>query len=307
MRTFLCGIILSVVYDASLAMASGESERLYDAAADGEIEVVRDFLNAGGSPDVIVTASKSRPRPRRATEQYTGPIVEVAILSGNEDIAMLLVEAGADLSSLPKLDGRTALFVAVQLGMRNLAALLIERDPSLLVQGSPDKSPLLGATSYGRYSLVSMMLSRGQNAGLDWGPALNIALRLALIDGHEDIARLLLKAGANPKDVLAFHNAVAGSNVGIVHDLLEAGASPTAPFEGKNPLYGIVYRVTVSSDPLSDQPRLILREFIDAGVDVCTYFKSLEDPAESVVELFQLAANCELSAVATEDQQDHRE
>lgn len=292
MRSIKFGTIAVFVFGASFAAPVTQSERLYDAAADGEIEIVRNFLNAGGSPNAIVTPSKARPRPRRATEQYSGPIIEVAILSGNENIAILLVEAGADVSSLSKLTGRTILSVAAELGMRKLVALLIERDPSLLTQGPPGNSPLLGATSDGRYSVVSLMLTSGRQVGVDWGAALGIALRYALIDGHEDIARLLIKAGANPKDALAFHNAVAGSNVGIVHDLIEAGASPTALFEGKSPLDGIVYRVNVARDPLSDQPQLILAELVDAGVDACSYFDGLNDPTEEVIELFQYVAHC---------------
>lgn len=285
MRNCLLAVALVIVSVRCLALSPAESNRLYEAVVNNSIDSIRSFLDAGGSPDVTVhqvDTSKSD------LAHWSGTMLQLAIQAGHDAIVAMLLEAGADVEKV-ELYG-SPLQLATDQGMSMLVLQLINKDPLLLTQGPPDSSPLIVASLGGWYDLVATMLEVGRQAGIDWDSRLDLALRQALTGGNEDVARLLLNAGASATDVLAFHAAVAHSNVRMVKELIDAGASPTARFEGKNALDGVVFRA--ERDPSSRQPAIITGALVDAGVDVCGYLGEVENMDDRIEEMFRREVTC---------------
>lgn len=283
-RIFFLVVLLSASA-SGVSLPPADSYRLYEAVLDDRLESIRVYLDSGGPPDVTVhqvdTSKSDLPH-------WSGTMLQLAIQAGRDAIAAMLVEAGADIDKV-KLYG-SPLQLATSQDMPMLVSQLIRKDPLLLTKGSPDNSALLIASLDGRYDLVAKMLEVGRQAGIAWDDQLELSLREALRGGNEDVARLLLDAGANPTDVVAFHAAVAHSNVGMVKELIDAGASPTAQFNGKSALDGIVFRA--ERDLSSRQPALILRELLDAGADLCQYIEDAQVMDQRIEEMFRREASC---------------
>lgn len=103
-----------------------------------------------------------------------------------------------------------------------------------------------------------LLLNRSQ---LDQS-SLRSAVIVALQNDHDDIARILLGAGA-PFDGGVLHAAAAGSSPGMVRYLLSLGASPSERVDGKSVLDFWLEEST------TNDPEFILHELITAGTDAC--------------------------------------
>lgn len=293
MKDALFTLTLCSVCSVSVALAPSDAKRLYDAVIANDIEAVSQFLESGGSPNVVISQVDTS---KEDVQHWTGPMLELALLAGHDDIASILLEAGADVSKV-KIDD-SVLRVATQQGMSATIAQLLERDPSKLIAGT---FALEVASDSGRYDIVALMLQYANEAGIHWGDRLNVALRGALQAGHEDIARLLLKAGASPLSDGVIHAAVANSNVGIVHDLLEAGASESMKFEERSPLDFIAIRMNECREYPSDEDT-ILRELIKAGADICGFAPQTGGLSQSVLDEFRsVAPQCDWPRAASDE------
>ena len=83
---------------------------------------------------------------------------------------------------------------------------------------------LVRAADNGYYDVVETYLRFGKNADYPWDIELGRAAVAAMIAGYDDVARLLLEAGANSDDIL--HVASRFSSPGVARDLIESGADP---------------------------------------------------------------------------------
>ncbi|MGH8544187.1 MAG: ankyrin repeat domain-containing protein [Gammaproteobacteria bacterium] len=292
-RMLLCLMIWATIATGS-TMSPDQAKDLYDAVIDNDVEMVGEYLHAGGSPDVVISQLNTK---NDDVSHWTGPILELALLAARDEIADLLLEAGADATKV-RIDD-SLIMVATYQGMIATVAQLLDGKPFELTQGAPGNSPLIVASTNGRYGLVQLMLERGQTAGVHWGNRLSLALRQAVGAGNEDVARLLLEAGANPRYEGVIHGAVVSSNVGIVHDLLEAGASVSDRFEGRTPLDYLLIRM---NDTEYDGSDLIAEELVSAGADICGFATSVEDLSQDVVDEFErIAPQCDWPDPVIED------
>lgn len=98
---------------------------------------------------------------------------------------------------------------------------------------------ILEATAAGKADKVSEVLERDPNAAKSWSPDGFTALHFAAFFNHPEIARALIRHGAdvsavakNPMKVMPLHSAAAAHSGEIVRLLVENGAPPNVPQEG---------------------------------------------------------------------------
>ncbi|MBJ7357770.1 ankyrin repeat domain-containing protein [Nocardioides sp.] len=95
-------------------MSAGDWKDMFHAACAGDVELVRHHLATGVDPDF------SHP-------EYQSTALVAAILAGQEDVARLLLDHGADPALRSDLDGLTPVQAARQTGLAGLEVVLRRR------------------------------------------------------------------------------------------------------------------------------------------------------------------------------------
>jgi ankyrin repeat protein len=170
---------------------------------------------------------------------------------GHTDIALLLLERGADVEPRDRED-QTALYVASSRGYAEVVQSLIDRGADLNVEcdnvnevyGGPKVmwTPLHVASNNGRLEVARLLLGHGAGVNYQdyWGES---ALHIASRHASNNLVRLLLDHGANscPLNNLeetALHDASSAGRITIVKSLLEYGAKVDAQSKwGWTPLH----------------------------------------------------------------------
>jgi ankyrin repeat protein len=152
------------------------------------------------------------------------------------------------VSVLKKHGHELDVFSAVAIGDFETLAKLLETDPKAVNSYSIEGYPALHMAIKMNYpKVVKMLLDAGcdieirsKSESTGWNG--ETALLCVAFWGHDEIAQILLRAGANvnaksDKDVTPLHEAVRMDNVGIAKLLLENGANKQAKDQdGKTPL-----------------------------------------------------------------------
>ena len=228
------------------------------AGLNGSAPMVDLLLRAGADPNAARPAG--------------GTALMMAARSGDATVLRRLIAAGADIDAATK-SGHTALMWAVAERHRRAVALLAEVgadvrartavhtprartivrearvlsrleavNPAVLPRdGDRDPprpeggfTPLLYAVLAGDAPAVRVLLSAGADVD-DAGPDGVTALMLALVKRHEELALLLLAAGADPHPaeagLTALHLASATGSLAVAEALLARGAHPDARLE----------------------------------------------------------------------------
>ncbi len=198
-------LILAILAQAASAQQSPEDPgtsanpealiargNVFSAAADGELELVKYFLEHGASVNSTDTYS-------RAT-----PLVS-ALSKDRADIASYLLDNDADV----KLADRTLstpLHWAAHWGRRDLAERILDLGADINAANSEGRRPLHLAIRRGHVDLVKLLIARGADvnavSGFD-----NAPIDLALEQASPDAATLLIDAGARLVDTPARANA----------------------------------------------------------------------------------------------------
>lgn len=193
-----------------------------------DVVKVRGLLRGGADPN----AREVRRIPTNLQDNIEGGRTEpgdtaliLATEKGSIEIMRMLLGRGAKVD-LPGVMGETALFSAVR--WRNLAAatfLLDHRANPNLLSGYGDP-PLIHAASMGDVKMAKLLLDRGAkvDGGMGWSPLL-----MASYNGGIEVAGLLLKRGAKPNlrrrsSMLPLEAAWIQDHDDIAAMLLKAGA-----------------------------------------------------------------------------------
>ena len=154
-----------------------------------------------------------------------------AALSGNPNIAAMLLDAGAHIDALDS-QGLSALALACKAGNWTLAAFLLEHGASPNPEGG--QPPLIAACSIGEDDIAGGRLLLKHRAKVDAQDRLGrTALLAAALEGHVALVRLLLAAGANPhrtdrNGTTALIEAARAGNPAVIEALGAAGADVAA-------------------------------------------------------------------------------
>ena len=165
---------------------------LYEAAQAGDIEGVKEMLDAGANPSARIDGDGS-------------PLIGAA-RSGRGEITKLLLEQGADPNGVVEGDG-SPLIQAAANGRLDQVQMLIDRgaDVNLAVEG--DENPLMNAAEQGHLRVVQLLVEKGADihariytekyqGGGEWRTAISQARK----NGHRDVVSYLESRGARDED-----------------------------------------------------------------------------------------------------------
>ncbi len=179
---------------------------LWAGVREGHLPVVNCLLDAGANPNA---------------KGLMGSLLMVAAGFGHLPVVKRLIGAGADIHA--KVSGENVVSRALSCDKPEIAKYL----QSLGVDWATPT--LLYAARKGNLARVKEALAAGANINAAMGPEGETSLMLAAHNGRTDVARYLLKSGANPnlriKEWTALILAAGyGKNLETVNALVEAGA-----------------------------------------------------------------------------------
>jgi ankyrin len=214
---------------------------LYLAATNGDAAAIARLLDAGEDANALLTAEGES-------------VLMLTAQTGNAEAVKVLLDRGADPNT-QQLRGQTALMWAAAEGHADVVKLLLARgaDPGLSSTAStkPERRPpggmtaLLFASRQGKLEAARALLDGGADIN-EAGADNTSPLLISVVNGHYDLAALLIERGANPN--------IADTN-------------------GRTPLYAAIdlRNVQWSQAPAPELPQAehlaLITKLLDAGAD----------------------------------------
>jgi len=254
----------------------GDAARLLlDAGADPEVNgwygvSLEEMARERGHDETARVVEAARLRRGRVQARPTDHPIHIAAIRGDADAVRTLLDGDQHLANLGDHIGATALHRAVLAGSQAVVTLLLDRGANVHALGGErvrDVQPIDVATwgENGRNlnrDMVALLVSRGATYDVTIAAALGDTesirrmlaesparirearprgkrpLSTALEFGNDEIVRLLLEHGADPKwdepsapHGTALHAASTMGNLAMVRLLLEHGADPNEPID----------------------------------------------------------------------------
>lgn len=231
---------------------------LYVAAKNGHVDIARLLIERGANINAQTSQEPDSP-------------LSVAAWAGRREMVKLLLGLGADVNSCSEEHG-TALILACLSGDEAIAQILYEHGANLSLC-CPTGNALQGAAYHGHHGIARLLLSWGFDVNqadknvpppmflaaarghtevvrvvMDSGVDIEqteggrTALQWAADNGHKDVAQFLLSAGAearqtDPRGLTTLHRAVYSGDVDRVTAVMAQGASRlAADVAGRTPL-----------------------------------------------------------------------
>ncbi|KAG9391473.1 Ankyrin repeats (3 copies) [Carpediemonas membranifera] len=188
---------------------------LFEASVAGNVDLVRDLLQAEADPDLRGAADRT---PLIATTiKNNTEIIELLInagaaldlqdddgdtalmaacIKGHTECVSILIKAGADCNKA-RPSGHNALHMAAENGSEEIAKLLLDADQSIL--DGPDSdgwTPLFAAAVNGHTGVARLLLEHGADPELCANDGKTI-LMAAFSNGHTECASVLIEAGVD--------------------------------------------------------------------------------------------------------------
>jgi len=207
---------------------------LHLATSNGNVTILGRLLRAGADPDARDASGET--------------LLMMAVRSGSIDSVAALVERGASVNATDTATQTTPLMWAVRSNQLPAARLLLEHgakvDAATRVGATPPwVPPNAGGGSHGLGIIRGGWPERGSRGAI---PGAMTALQYAARDGHIEMARTLLDAGAHVNLVEAngitpLLMAVTNDHMDVARLLVERGADVNAAdFWGRTPLFSAV-------------------------------------------------------------------
>jgi len=247
----------------SICHAQGESPDLWEAIRRGESHTIQQYIAEGGDPNAMIGSP--------TVEKTRWPLLQVALYDREEDIAVMLLSAGADFESVDM-----PMDLLAGEGMPRFLSELLIRYPELLRDASPKQqaSLLYPAASKGYYQVIDSLLADARRLGVDWDArTLSEAVAYAIDAKHEDIARTLLAAGARP-DGSTVRLAARSGSPGMLRFLFSLGGDPNAALpldqvdpgaNSRTPMDFAWRRYNISRGEDREIGRMVLGELVRVG------------------------------------------
>ncbi|KAF0988668.1 hypothetical protein HZS_1980, partial [Henneguya salminicola] len=332
-------IIISLVKNGEINIHQLNSDGisiLAVASAAGEIELVKCLLEKGSIPDyhgkrndfspLMEAVINSQPEIVQLLIEYGANIDKLTNDSlsslylgcsyGHAKIVNILVAAGAKLDLPPGEKGHTPLMEAVNCGHSEIVKIIMDKNPNLLksniienneknetqlTESTNSKHSILNMACFrGHFEIVKYILQKSSSIGDNFtNDELSHALLEACIDGHADIAQLLIGLGCPVNFVEESYESplILASNNGhvdLVKLLLDKGANVNATNEEG---------VTALMEASREGHLKLVQELIYRGADVNIQIIDTGDTALSmasscgwydiVVKLAESGANIE--------------
>jgi ankyrin repeat protein len=229
-------------------------------AAEGKLDVVKLFVEAGMDPDIrsnetALTAACYYNHPKVVTyliqngasvnygTYYTDPIIS-AVRGGSYDIVDFLIKHGADVNALGY-DKSTPLYVAAEMGKPEITELLIKNGADVgYIQPWTGMTPLAmcAKSPYGNKATIEQLVKGGANVNYKTPTGMSV-IGWSLLRQKFDCLEYLLANGASANDGYpsdyasrAILGAMAWGNPDAVKILINHGISVNAKAFGQIPL-----------------------------------------------------------------------
>ncbi len=185
---FAAAVLVMLAFMSSAVDAQDKGLNLRQAASRGETAAVRRLLGEGAAVD--------------AQDQQRQTPLLLAVSAGHTDAARALIEAGADINAQAG-NRDTPWLLAGARGRTEILKLMIPRGPDLTIRNRYGGNALIPACERAHVETVRLLLAEtkidvNHVNDLGWTCLLEIVI---LGDGgtaHQDVARMVLDAGANP-------------------------------------------------------------------------------------------------------------
>lgn len=188
----LPALTLAILLSSAELVPAETGGRFYDplagsliAAVDsGDRELVRKLLDAGARADSAVSGD--------------GNALIAAAGNGDVEMLQLLIGTGADVNSGVSGDG-SPLIAAAREGSLEATRLLVDSGADVDLAVAGDENPLIQAAWGGHLEVVRYLIEQGADVNVevrtDTGETRS-PLRMARLDGHDDVVDLLIASGA---------------------------------------------------------------------------------------------------------------
>lgn len=211
---------------------------LYLAAQNGNAAMMRKLLDAGANANQV--------------DQATGEtVLMVATRTGDTDSVRTLLENGANPNATEPQVQVTALMLAAEAGHTELVRALLEHEADIQARTRTGATPAprlpcvdrTGCGSHGVGIIRGGFPERGLRAPI---PGAMTPLMYAAREGHMDVARLLLSAGArvnevDKNDIGPLLMAISNNHIDMARFLIDRGANIHAvDWYGRTPLFAAV-------------------------------------------------------------------
>ncbi|CAJ1328452.1 unnamed protein product [Effrenium voratum] len=180
-------VLLEKPHDPNAADRNSHVTPLFNASANGHLEVVQCLLDAG--------ADKEKPTNEGATPLH------IAAGRGHQAVVQCLLDAGADKEKADN-DGATSLHLAADQGHQAVVQCLLDAGADKDKADNDGAAPLHYAARDGHQGVAQCLL----DAGADKDKADNDGAtprRIAAVQGYEAVAQCLLDAPATKRRRLA--------------------------------------------------------------------------------------------------------
>jgi len=254
--------LLKRIYDEHVMQGNGSSLSAAVRGVDGDHLLHAAILS--GADDVF-SFLRGRGCPLEFCVENGGNTpLHVAVQEGSQEIAEMLIAAGAAIDALNE-RGETPLHIASSIGLPAMVRLLCHSGADVNVAGFSGCLPAHLAAKTGHKGIIRVLLDRGTYVNATDNDSRSV-IHTAAAAGHEATVALLLEYGAdlNAQDVhgrTPVHDAVQSGDLSIVYMLCGSGADPLAlDLENISPLH-------IAAEQGSD---IIVRELICLGANVLT-------------------------------------
>jgi len=202
---------------------------------------LRDAVNAGDTRRVQLFLAHGSDVDAR-DESWSTPL-DLAAATGQVAIAVMLLDAGADIEAADEPAEMHPLHLAALGNQPETVRLLIERGADLEAGDSQGRTPLTIAAAYGKVEAAAELLAKGANPVAEDTVYHDTPMHYAAIIGSVDIVDLLLSRGVDV-DIRSGHNgesplmyAVGDGQLRLIAFLIEHGADPNImDFSGNTPV-----------------------------------------------------------------------
>ena len=169
--------------DPDIPFDNQGSSALKEAAEKGDIRRAQALLKAGADPNGKAGGTKQP--------------LQMALEHGQEEVACLLVKAGAQIDSVRYSDGDTLLKMAAFKGFPDFVRTALEYHANPNLKGSGIKSPLAIAAEENQIECARVILEGGGDPNFIWGCTGNNIFKDA-VDRHSlELIELLIEFGVD--------------------------------------------------------------------------------------------------------------
>ena len=169
---------------AQLIVAFGAQLNIFEAAAVGRLDLVRDILEE--SPDLVDAIAPDGFQP-----------LGLACFFGHEEVAAYLLEQGASVDSASHNTMKVMpLHSAVAARSFLITRLLLEQGAPVNARQSDNFTPLHAAAQNGDFEIVKLLLSAGADPNLRDAER-KTPLDFARAEGNDEIIQILLQKGVS--------------------------------------------------------------------------------------------------------------